>query len=465
MRKIIRLVIFVLLLVILPAFSSLAYNSLPPSAATLPASPNLNAKSAILIDAATQTILFEKNAESRLEPASLTKVLTALVTVDFYQDLTQLLTVSQNAVSLPADATRMNVQAGDKLSVLDCLYGLMLPSGNDAAIVLAESIAGSIEAFAARMNEKAAQLGLASSNFVNPHGLHNEDHYTTARDYGLLCQAFVQNTQLLSICSTYRRTVTIYRGEQTTQFDVTNTNDMLNPSNSSYNNSVKGIKTGYTSQAGNCLATYMDKEGRRLICVVFGCADGYRFSDSDKLLAYGFTQFNTLNLTDVFTQKKRIVSVENSSKDDEYNGQLDAVLLSNEPVLYTTTTQMAAAILSGLDPLVTEIPADIKAPVYVGDELGTVTYRLGSEVIYTGKVFAGRTVLGTNNNKNQLIPIEGINEQNPVLSFMTNPLLLSVFFGSLVLAVFIWFAHRARQERRTRIARRRSYIMGRSRYR
>ncbi len=265
-----------------------------------PEADDIQADGGILMDAGSGAILYEKNADQAYYPASITKILTALIVIENC-DLDEMVTFSYNAVyNVEAGSSNMGVLDGDQLSVRDCLYGMMLASANEAANALAEHCAGSIDAFADMMNEKAAELGCTGSHFVNPSGLNDEDHYTTARDMALITQAALANPTFVEIDSAlYWKHAPIQRYPDPD--DPGNTvyahHAMLKKNDSRYYAGAFAGKTGYTSLAGNTLVTAAERDGMTLICVILNGHQTH-YQDTKSLLDFGFQNFKSVNVSD-----------------------------------------------------------------------------------------------------------------------------------------------------------------------
>ena len=260
-----------------------------------PTGPALGAEAAYLIEANTDTVLYAKNADEKLYPASTTKMLTCLIAVENCS-MDEVITFSQNAVfSLESGSSTIGIDPGESMTLRECLYGILVGSANEVANAVAEHIAGSTEAFAEMMNEKAAELGCTNSHFVNPHGLHNENHYTTAHDLALIAKAFFQNEQLAKIGNTasYHFEAT---STQPDDFYIHNKHQLIT-GETAYEG-IKGGKTGYTEQARQTLVTCAEKNGMRLICVILKEESPDQFYDTVKLFDYGFTNFTTLNIAE-----------------------------------------------------------------------------------------------------------------------------------------------------------------------
>ena len=266
------------------------------------------AKGAFLYDMATGTVLYAKNPDEKLYPASLTKIMTALIALE-RADPEEIVTVSVSAVAdMDPEATLANLVPGEEMSMLDLLYCLMVESANDAGSVIAEHVAGSHEAFAELMNQKAAQLGCTGTHFTNAHGLHDEEHYTTARDMAKILMAALEYSVFVDIYSTPRYVVpeTNLRGERilnSTNYLIAN--DLID---FYFEPLITGGKTGYTSAAGRCLATTAESEDSdmKLLCVILG-AEEYineegaieyygHFEETVDVVKYGLYQFTTIEL-------------------------------------------------------------------------------------------------------------------------------------------------------------------------
>ncbi len=256
------------------------------SAAALSVSvPQISSEGAVLMDADTGALLYSKNSETKYYPASITKLMTALLVAE-RTNLSDTVIFSKAATTnLEAGAVTLNMAEGDKLTVEQCLYGLMLKSANDVANGLAEHVSGSVSSFAQLMNAKAKELGCTNTNFVNPNGLNNSNHYTTPHDMALIAKAAFQNSVVRKVCSTVRYQIpaTKKAGART----VTMGHKMINSSDSRYYPGVVGGKTGFTSLAGNTLVTYAEKNGSRLIVVIMKSKSTH-YGDTKALLDYGF---------------------------------------------------------------------------------------------------------------------------------------------------------------------------------
>lgn len=248
----------------------------------------LFAQSCILLDAPSGETLFETRADERRYPASTTKIMTLLVSLE-QGGLGTVVTIPEEATDVPADSSLTPVVPGESMRKLDLLYGLTIRSGNDAANAVAVIDAGSVEAFVALMNEKAAELGMDQTHFTNPHGYHDEEHYTTARDLSALARAGLTDPVFCQIvtCLSYTMPATEKREALTLRC----THEIFDPASSYYLPYAAGVKSGYTSHAGFCYVGAAQKNGRTLLAAVMGLPSRNRaWLDLKKLFEFGFQQ-------------------------------------------------------------------------------------------------------------------------------------------------------------------------------
>lgn len=255
--------------------------------------PQINSRAYVVIDRNTNMVLLGKNEKEKKKMASTTKIMTAIVVLEQCPDLQKVVEVSKKAAG--TGGSRLGLKTGDKITIYDLLYGLLLCSGNDAAVALAESIAGNIENFAELMNQKALSLGLSNSHFVTPHGLDSEEHYTTAYELAILANYALHNKTFSTIVGTKNYTVTMNGYPKT----LNNTNELLGNFNGVY-----GVKTGFTNGANRCLVTACKRDQMDVICVVLGAdTKKFRTTDSVKLLEYTFKNFEPINLQEIVQEK------------------------------------------------------------------------------------------------------------------------------------------------------------------
>lgn len=262
-----------------------------------PQGPQVSAESAILMEANTGTILYEKNAKQAMYPASTTKTLTALLTVENCK-MSDTVTISHNSLfDVPADSSSMGgLSVGDKLSVEVCLYGLMLSSGNEIAYALGEHVAGGeLSKFVDMMNQRAKELGCVNSHFVNPHGYHDSEHYTCSYDLALISREALKHAEYRKVAGTERYDFPLANDGSTR--NPWNHHLMLLHNSEYFFENCTGGKTGFTSSSGSTLVTYAEKDGLSLICVVLNENKPNHWLDTKALFDYGFDNFQKVDIS------------------------------------------------------------------------------------------------------------------------------------------------------------------------
>jgi len=329
----------------------------------VPNPPAISAKGYVLMDYNSGAFLVEHNADESLEPASLTKMMTSYV---IGQEIkagnitpSDMVTVSQNAwaKNFP-ESSKMFIEVGKQVSVSDLNHGIIIQSGNDACVAMAEHIAGSEGAFAQLMNSWAEHLGMTHSHFMNSHGLHHEDHYTTPRDMALLGQALIRDVP---------NEYALYKQKAFTYNDITQHNRNALLWDKSLD--VDGIKTGHTSQAGYSLVSSATKDGMRLIAVVMGTkSELARKEESKMLLNYGFRFFETIS---PYQAGEKFVSQRIWMGDTD---QVDLGVLQN--VAVTVPRGQAKNLQANF-----QLNQVLKAPLHKGDQVGTLYFQQDGEDI------------------------------------------------------------------------------------
>ncbi len=253
--------------------------------------PDLVANAAIVMDAASGQVLYEKNSQEKKYPASITKILTVLIALEHNVDFNATVTMSENAIwGVERDSTLIGLDVGEQVTVKDLVYATMVKSANECAYALAEYVAGDIESFAKLMNERAAEIGCKNTHFITPNGLHDEDHYTTAYDMALITKEALKNETFREIAGTLNYTVPATNLTDETR-PLWNGNKMINPAEPYYYEYCEGGKTGYTMKANNTLMTFAKKDGLELICVIMDC-DGAKYAYSDTKALYNYCYNN-----------------------------------------------------------------------------------------------------------------------------------------------------------------------------
>ena len=313
-------------------------------------------------------VVYEKNADQRSYPASTTKIMTFIITAENVSDPDQTaVTIKQDVISgIDPESTVMGLSShiGEQVSVRDLLYGLMLPSGNDAALVLADYVGGGIPGFVEKMNAKAAELGCANTHFANPHGLFDTDHYSTARDMALIARHAMTIPGFMEICNTVYYTPNGFN-------TLHNTNYMLDPDAEGgvyYYQYTQGIKTGYLDEAGKCLVTSADKDGDQYLCVCLGAnfsyAENINYAMKDTAKLYGWA-YENLGVQTLYSPADKIASV-------------DVKYVRNGRTLSAVPEKAIEAFLPNQydkNKLKVNINCaeQVEAPVTKGDVLGTVS--------------------------------------------------------------------------------------------
>ena len=301
-----------------------------------PTAPEIVGESALLIEAESGVILYEKNSRATMYPASITKLMTALLVLENCS-LDEMVPFSTNAVfSLPAGASHIAINPGEELSVEHCLYGLLLASANEVANALAEHVGGTMENFAALMNNRMKELGATNTNFANPSGLHENEHYTTCYDMALLCRELIKNKTFLKINGTTSYVIPS-TNLQPLKRPINTTHKLLRNGSNNYPGAFGG-KTGHTDIAGNTLITFAKRNDMTLICIVMKSDANHIYSDTTSLLDYGFSYFKEVSISDLETSFDFTENLINSSDYPLYNNPNPTLSLSNNSYVYIPIT-------------------------------------------------------------------------------------------------------------------------------
>lgn len=266
-----------------------------------PVGPTVSAYSAILMDADTGVILYEKNAHEKMYPASTTKLMTCVLAMEKEgSNLNDLVDFSYDAVmSIPRDASNMGMDPGEKMTLEECLYGVLVISANETANAIAEYVSGDIPSFVDLMNERAKEMGCLNTHFNNAHGYTDPDHYTTAYDLAQISRVFFKSELLSKICRTptYHWYATEYQPDD---FVLASTNYFFRGMKSC--EGLVGSKTGYTDESRNTLVSCAERNGMKLICVVMKEETPYQYDDTNLLFDYGFSNFEKISVSDYETK-------------------------------------------------------------------------------------------------------------------------------------------------------------------
>lgn len=341
--------------------------------------PTINSRAYVVIDRKSNTILTGKNENQKKKMASTTKIMTCLIVIE-NANLSDTVEISKKAAS--TGGSRLGLKTGDKITVIDLLYGLMMRSGNDAAVALAEYVSGSISSFAELMNSKALELGLSNTHFVTPHGLDEDEHYTTAYELALLSNHALNNEIFAKIVGTKNYTITINGYPKS----LTNTNELLGVLNGVY-----GIKTGFTNGANRCLVTCCKRGNMDIICVVLGAdSKKYRTTDSIKLIEYSFNNFTYVNIEEIVNNYFK------SWKEDNINSFVINKGTSNYiDLIYENMPYPSIPVRNDLvDCFNVYISYEnvLNAPISKNTSIGSITLELDGKTIYSGNIFMNNDI-------------------------------------------------------------------------
>ena len=360
----------------------------------------------MLIDASTGTVIYaNENVSTQIAPASTTKILTAIVVLERC-NLTDMVTVGEE---INVIGSKTGLIEGETISVKDLLYGMMLKSGNDAAVALAFHVAGSMEEFAKIMNEKAAEIGMANSNFVNAAGLDNEDHYVTVEDMAKLALYAMKNETLREIAGT--ASYTLAETNMHSQTIIFNTNKLLckedgDTSNFTYTYAT-GFKTGSTLKAGGCVVATAAKDGMELLALVYGDFsedENARWNLAKYLFEYGFNHFTTKNVFELANGVTVTATVNNAFLSDGSKG-IKQIPCSAQ-IEENTKITVDKSLLEGQELSFEFIPNGVlEAPVFEGDIIGKVALKYGASTIYEADAVAGADALDTESAKSSTVSL------------------------------------------------------------
>lgn len=341
-------------------------NTVEVTASSVTALPKTNSRRYIVYDRISKSMIIGKNEDVKSAMASTTKIMTSIVILE-KADLDEMVTVSAKAGG--TGGSRLGLKKGDKASVKNLLYGLMLRSGNDAAVALAEHVGGSVKEFAELMNEKASELGLTNTHFVTPHGLDDANHYTTALELAKLTDYAMDNETFAKIVGT--KSTTIYINNQSRQ--INNTNELLGVLNG-----VVGVKTGFTNNAGRCLVTETKRNNMDIITIVLGAdTKKDRTKDSVNLIEYTFSKYKMYNV------EEQIIEEFNKWKNINEKRILITKGKQSNPKLALGAIEKATIPICDNDKIEYSINAltEVEAPVEQWNVMGTLTVKINGEIL------------------------------------------------------------------------------------
>lgn len=425
----------------------------------------LYACSAILIEADSGNVIFEKDIETIRHPASTTKIMTLLLACQIIpeEQLEETVTISPRAALMEdEDAVMMGLQVGEEIRVIDLMYGCAVKSANDAANALAEACAGSVEAFVDLMNQYAQQLGCTKTHFANPHGLTNENHYTTAHDLAIIAREAMKNELFRTLVSTYQYSVPATNVNR--RRTITSTNTLFrkpteNSPNKYYREYAIGIKTGTTNAAQYCFVGAAQQEGVELISVVlYGSGPNGIWADTIKLMDYGFSQYTSVTPVDLYNMNPLVIETSGYALEDSAMGKLqlrcvpqDTASASRANIIATyAEVEMMARNLR--QTVIINFTRDFAAPVSTGETMGTMTYYAQSGEAVTYNLIATRSVA---KRQNAPLSVSEIYEQimsdpNPFpplsIEIIITYGILPIVVLALVISLFVYMIrHRRRR--------------------
>jgi D-alanyl-D-alanine carboxypeptidase (penicillin-binding protein 5/6) len=330
--------------------------------------PVVTAPSAILIDAKTGKVLYEKNADEKRYPASTTKVMTGLLAVE-HGKLDEVVTIGKNPPLVEIGSSQIYLVPGEQLTMEQLLYALMLESANDAAVAIAEHISGSVEEFAKLMNKRAKELGATNTNFVNPNGLHDDNHYTTARDLAMIAKHAMTLDKFREVVKEVKYTIPKTNKQEERDY-ITNSNKLIWKVYDQFRYEyATGIKTGYTVKSKQCLVGGAKKGDMELISVVMGAEGQNMYSDTVGLFEYGFANFQNVEIL----KKDQIVTTVSIK---EKGGEEKINLLAAEDFSLVLSEAEKGNIKTEI-----ETRDGLKEPIEKGEVLGAmIVYADGKEV-------------------------------------------------------------------------------------
>lgn len=338
---------------------------------------DIDAKAAVLIDGNSGRVIYAQNEKKHLPPASVTKVMTLLLVLEGCESgkisPDDEVVISERAAKM--GGSQMYMEMGETHSVEELLKGVIMVSANDGCVALAEHLSGSVEAFVKEMNKKAKKMGLNDSNFVNTNGLPVANHYSCAYDIGMISAELMKHEEAHKWFTAWQEDIKVGLSGKESKFTLTNTNKLIR----TYNGAI-GVKTGYTDDAGYCLAGAADRDGSRFIGVVLGCeTSDIRFAEMRRLLDHGFSNYETVEIAEAGEKIKKI---------DIEKGTCDKIYAVAEDDVKITVAK------GGADKVVKKVNVDkdIKLPVKKGDKVGTLVVFEGDESKHTYELTSDRDV-------------------------------------------------------------------------
>ncbi len=347
-------------------------------------SDQLYSQAFLLMDWDSGKVLMEKNADVRMNPASTTKVLTLLVAVEAYEkndwSLYNVITIPEEASQIANDSSVVPVTVGEQMTMLDLMYGMMLRSGNDAAMAIAKIVAGDVPTFVDMMNRRAQELGCTGTHFSNPHGYTSDDHYTTVRDMALITQAAMQHQVIRKIVGTGQYTMAAT--DKRKELIIENSNLLVVYGSKYRYSGATGVKTGTTSAAGQCLISSAERDGIRLLAVCFKSTTSFvnaKWQDATRLLDYGYSRYKTYSFSDLYGMTTVSVPISGAAEEDPYGGVVKLNALVNcsgtyEVTIFDEDIGLLLKDFTSPEKLKIEYTRELTAPIDAGTVIGKLTF-------------------------------------------------------------------------------------------
>ena len=414
----------------------------------------LYSEAAVLIDADTLDVLLSKNASQRMYPASTTKIMTIMLALESGIDLDSMITIPKAANDVPSDSSFVPVLPGEQMTFRDLLYGTMINSGNDGSNSIAALVSGSVDAFVLRMNERAAELGCKDTRFANPHGYHDDNHFTSAVDLARITAEALKNEEFRKIVSatTYTMAPTSRRKEK----QLSTRNSLLRPESDFYYEECIGVKTGFHSKAGQCYVSAAQHNGATLIAVALNSdpeQPNYKWRDAIRMFEYGWTRYSEYTVAELYNRASydlTSVVIPNAALDDPRNGTLDMDLVKISDEEYSIMVRdgdgMLPTVLSDFTSRIRmNLRSSLSAPIDEGEILGSFAYQTPQGEEITGVLIAARDVEAKPENLALLDVL-------PFLRVFKDPVIqwFGLLLVGLIVLLILVCVHRSRRQARLR---------------
>lgn len=402
----------------------------------------LNADAAILMDATTGEILYEKNSNKKEYPASITKIMTALLAFE-YGKMDEVITFSHNAVfGIEPGSSHIALQEDEQITMEQAMYALLLRSANEAALGIAEQIDNSVEKFAEHMTVRAKELGCKNTNFINPNGLHNENHYTTAYDMALIAKEVLKFDEFKKIIQTTYYEIPPTNKQKETRY-LYGQHQMIKPPSKYVYEGCEGGKTGFTDEAQNTLVTYAKRDNTELIAVVLKCKGAQHYEDTIKLFDYGFSNYKTVELCSIEESSQKIPITTQQNQKSEISAKPSETVYKTVPIDFdfNKVTKKINSI------------ENLNVPIHKNDVVATITFYYEQKPIQTVDLLAENSITleqqsvtasVQNDKKINTIKTNFSNDKTSFLGNVSNLFIFAVFcsvisfFTALIISCLLY---------------------------